>query len=220
MSRGTIGLDDRLNDYLVKNQPPEHPVLAQLRTLTAKMPNSSMQISAEQGHFLAFLAKLIAARNALEVGTFTGYSALAVALALPKDGHLIACDVNAEWTGIGRTHWDKAGVGEKIELRLGPGTETLARLAAEGLQGHFDMAFIDASKLEYERYYELALPLMRKGGVIVFDNMLWDGKVADPSVRDADTRAIRALNAKIPADPRVDAVLLPIGDGMMAARVR
>lgn len=220
MSRGSIGLDDRLNDYVVRNHPPENPVLAELREVTAKMPNAMMQIAPEQGYFLAFLARLIGARNTLEVGTFTGYSALAVALALPKDGHVIACDINEAWTSLGRKYWEKAGVAAKIELRLGPGTETLKGLAREGRKRHFDLCFIDAWKPDYDAYFELALPLVRKGGLIVFDNMLWDGKVADPRARDEDTRALRALNTKIAADPRVDAVLLPVGDGMTLARVK
>ncbi len=220
MSRGSIGLDDRLNAYVVKNHAPEHPVLAELRALTGKMPNASMQIAPEQGHFLAFIAHLVGAKNALEVGTFTGYSALAVALALPKDGRLVACDISEEWTSIGRRHWEKAGVGGKIELRLGPAIATLKTLQREGKAGHFDLAFIDADKLEYDEYYELTLPLVRPGGVISFDNMLWSGKVADPKVRDKDTQAIRGLNKKIADDTRVESVLLPIGDGVMMARKR
>ena len=218
MSRGSIGLDDRLNRYLADNHPPEHAVLAELRKLTGKMPASDMQIAPEQGHFLAFLVKLIGAKNALEIGTFTGYSALAVALALPKDGHLIACDVSEAWTSVGRQHWEKAGVARKIELRLGPALATLKDLKREGRAGSFDFAFIDAAKSEYDEYYERTLPLVRKGGVIAFDNMLWGGAVADPKAKDADTRGIRALNAKIAGDARVDAVLLPVGDGMMVAR--
>jgi predicted O-methyltransferase YrrM len=218
MSRGSIGLDDRLNRYLADNHPPEHPVLAELRKLTGKMPNSAMQIAPEQGHFLAFLVKLIGAKNTLEIGTFTGYSALAVALALPKDGHLIACDVSEAWTSIGRQHWEKAGVAAKIELRLGPALDSLKDLKREGRRGSFDFAFIDAAKSEYDEYYERTLPLVRKGGVIAFDNMLWGGAVADRKVKDADTRGIRALNAKIAGDSRVDSVLLPVGDGMMVAR--
>ncbi|HZP20363.1 MAG TPA: class I SAM-dependent methyltransferase [Bauldia sp.] len=218
MSRGSIGLDDRLNDYIVANHPPEHPVLAELRVLTGKMANAQMQIAPEQGHFLAFLARLIGARAALEVGTFTGYSALAVALALPPDGKLIACDVSAEWTAIARRHWDKAGVGGKIELRLGPAIETLRKLAQEGRQGSFDLAFIDAEKSEYPEYYELTLPLVRRNGVIAFDNMLRDGRVADPKARDGGVKVIRDLNRRIAGDTRVDPVLLPLGDGMTLAR--
>jgi predicted O-methyltransferase YrrM len=219
MSRGSIGLDARLNDYIVDNHRPEHPVLKELRDLTGKMPNASMQIAAEQGHFLAFLARLIGARNALEIGTFTGYSALAVALALPADGRLVACDVSEEWTNVARKHWEKAGVSAKIELRIAPAIESLKALANEGKRGTFDIAFIDASKREYPQYYELTLPLMRKGGVITFDNMLRDGDVANPAVRDSDTNVIRSLNKAIASDPRVDAVLLPLGDGMTLARV-
>lgn len=218
MSRGSIGLDDRLNRYLADNHPPEHPVLAELRKRTGKMPGSEMQVAPEQGHFLAFLARLVGAKNALEIGTFTGYSALAVALALPKGGHLVACDVNEAWTSIGRQHWEKAGVAGKIELRLGPALGTLKDLKREGWTGGFDFAFIDAAKSEYDAYYERTLPLVRKGGIIAFDNMLWGGAVANPKVKDADTQALRALNAKIAGDRRVDAVLLPVGDGMMVAR--
>jgi predicted O-methyltransferase YrrM len=218
MSRGSIGLDDRLNRYLADNHPSEHQVLAELRKLTAKMPGSEMQVAPEQGHLLAFLARLIGAKNALEIGTFTGYSALAVALALPRDGHLVACDVNEAWTSIGRQHWEKAGVAGKIELRLGPALETLKELKREGWANHFDFAFIDAAKSEYDAYYEAALRLVRKGGIIALDNMLWGGAVANPKARDGETRSLRALNAKIAGDPRVDAVLLPVGDGMMVAR--
>lgn len=220
MSRGSIGLDDRLNAYVVKNHAPEHPVLAELRALTGRMANGGMQVAPEQGAFLAFLAHLIGAKDALEVGTFTGYSALAVALALPKDGRLVACDVSEEWTSIGKRHWEKAGVANKIDLRIGPGIETLKALQREGRAGQFDMAFIDAHKPEYDDYYELTLPLLRTGGIVALDNMLWSGKVADPKVKDRDTQAIRALNKKIAGDARVEAVLLPIGDGVMMARKR
>jgi predicted O-methyltransferase YrrM len=182
------------------------------------MPGAQMQVAPEQGHLLAFLAKLVGAKNTLEIGTFTGYSALAVALALPKNGHLIACDVNEAWTSIGRQHWEKAGVAGKIELRLGPALDTLKDLKREGWASGFDFAFIDAAKSEYDAYYESALRLVRKGGIIAIDNMLWGGAVADPKVKDADTRALRALNAKIAGDRRVDAVLLPVGDGMVLAR--
>jgi O-methyltransferase len=218
MSRGSIGLDDRLNRYLADNHPSEHPVLSELRKVTAKMPGSEMQVALEQGHLLAFLVRLIGAKNALEVGTFTGYSALAVALALPRDGRLIACDVNEAWTSIGRRHWEKAGVAGKIELRLGPALDTLKSLKREGWTNSFDFAFIDAAKSEYDAYYELTLKLVRKGGIIAFDNMLWGGAVANPRAKDGETQALRALNAKIAGDRRVDAVLLPVGDGMMLAR--
>jgi O-methyltransferase len=218
MSRGSIGLDDRLNRYIVASHPPEHPVLAKLRFLTGKMPMAGMQIAPEQGQFLAFLTRLIGARFALEIGTFTGYSALAVALALPADGRLIACDVSEEWTQIARKHWAEADVEAKIELRLAPALDTLAELEREGCAGRIDIAFVDAEKTEYDDYYEHCLKLVRTNGLIVFDNTLQDGKVADPNDRDESTSAIRALNAKIARDDRADVVLLPLGDGTTVVR--
>ena len=218
MSRGSIGLDERLNAYVVKSHRPEHPVLAKLRKLTADMPMAGMQIAPEQGAFLAFLVRLIGARNTLEIGTFTGYSALAVALALPAEGRLVALDLNEEWTSVARAHWREAGVLDKIELRLAPANDSLATLEGEGKAGSFDFAFIDADKSGYDAYYESALRLVRPGGLIVFDNMLQDGDVADPEARGRDIDAIRALNAKIATDDRVDAILLPLGDGMTVAR--
>jgi predicted O-methyltransferase YrrM len=218
MSRGSIGLDRRLNDYLVGAHRPEHPVLANLRRRTAGLPRGSMQVAPEQGYLLAFLVRLIGAKNALEVGTFTGYSALSVALALPPDGRLVACDISTGWTKIGRLHWQEAGVSERIELRIAPALETLAALIAEGLCDSFDIAFLDAEKTEYDGYYEACLRLVRVGGLITFDNILQHGRVADPEAVDASTEAIKALNAKIAADERVDAVLLPVGDGMTVAR--
>jgi predicted O-methyltransferase YrrM len=214
MSKGTIGLDQRLNDYLIANQPPEHPALRKLRGATAKLGPSYLQIAPEQSSFLGFLARLIGTRQALEVGTFTGYSAMTVALGLPKGGKLIACDISKEWTDIARRHWREAGIADKIELRLGPAADTLAALEEEGRRGSFDFAFIDADKTGYDGYYERALRLVRRGGLIVFDNMLFGGSVADPKARDGDTKAIRALNKKIAGDERVDRMLVPVGDGM------
>lgn len=218
MSRGSIGLSPELNDYIVKAHAPEHPVLRKLRVTTGEMPMGGMQIAAEQGHFLAFLVRLIGARLTIEIGTFTGYSALAVALALPEKGRVVACDVSDEWTGIARKHWEEAGVANKITLRLAPALETLAALETEGKPSRFDFAFIDAHKPEYDAYYEACLRLVRVGGLIVFDNMLQDGDVADRRARGASVTAIRALNAKLAKDDRVDAVLLPVGDGMTLAR--
>ena len=218
MSRETIGLDERLNSYVVECGDTEHPVAARLRALTAEMPNGSMQIAPEQGQFLAFLAKLIGARTALEIGTFCGYSALWTALALPADGTLVACDVSDEWTAIGRRHWREAGVADKIDLRIGPAAGTMKTLERDGWAGRFDFAFIDADKDGYDAYYEGALRLVRSGGLIVFDNMLRRGAVADAKVRNQATRTIRALNAKIAADGRVDKVMVPIGDGMTLTR--
>ncbi len=220
MSRVSIGLDEGLNDYLVRNQAPEHPVLAKLRAYTAKMPNSGMQIAPEQGQLLAFLARAVEARQTLEIGTFTGYSALTIALGLPADGKLVACDVSDEWTSVARTYWQEAGVADRIELRLGPAIETLAALEKEGAADRFDFAFIDADKTGYDAYYEAVLRLVRPGGIIAFDNMLQNGDVADPKAHGPSVEAIRALNAKIAADERVDRVLVPVGDGMTFVRRR
>jgi predicted O-methyltransferase YrrM len=220
MSKGTIGLGKELNEYLVVNQPPEHPMLKELRETTAKLRSAFLQVAPEQGHFLAFLARLVGARNALEIGTYTGYSALAVALVLPPDGRLVTCDINKEWTAIARHYWNKAGVGDKVELKLGRASDALAALRQQGSDGQFDFVFIDADKTGYDGYYESALALVRPGGLIVFDNMLRDGDVADPRVTDEDVTAIRALNAKIAKDERVDRVLAPVGDGMTLVRRR
>ncbi|MCP4380713.1 MAG: SAM-dependent methyltransferase [Hyphomicrobiales bacterium] len=218
MARESLGLDEELHDYIVKAHPPEHPVLAQLRTVTAKMPMAVMQIAPEQGFLLAFLVRMTGARNVLEIGTFTGYSALAMALALPPEGRLLACDVSEEWTSIGRQHWEAAGVADRIDLRLAPALETLAALQDDGVADRFDLAFIDALKGEYDGYYEASLKLVPVGGLLVFDNMLQQGDVADPGQSGKAVEAIRAINAKIAADDRVDAVLLSVGDGMTLAR--
>ena len=220
MSRVSIGLDEALNDYLVEAQPPEHPALKALGAATAKLPMANLQIAPEQAALLAFVARLAGARNALEIGTFTGYSALAVALVLPEGGKLVACDLSEEWTSIGKPYWQRAGVAAKIDLRLGRALDTLAALEREGRAGDFDFAFIDADKTGYDAYYEHCLKLVRPGGVIAFDNMLQGGRVADRRARGADTVAVRALNAKIAADERVDRVLVPVGDGMTFVRRR
>jgi caffeoyl-CoA O-methyltransferase len=184
------------------------------------MERSEMQIGPEQGQLMALLVELVGARRTLEIGTFTGYSALAVALALPADGHVLTCDVSEEWTSVGRRYWEKAGVAEKIDLRLGPALETLEELLANGQRDRFDFAFIDADKESYDAYYELCLQVVRPGGLIAVDNVLWSGKVADASVTDADTEAIRRLNAKLATDERVTLSLLPVGDGLTLARRR
>jgi caffeoyl-CoA O-methyltransferase len=194
--------------------------MRRLREETAPMENANMQVGPEQGQFMALLVELVGARNALEVGTFTGYSALAVALALPEDGRLVACDVSEEWTAVGRRYWEEAGVAHKIDLRLAPAVETLDALLAEGRGGTFDFAFIDADKEGYDAYYERALELTRSGGLILLDNTLWRGKVADPTISDADTEALRALNTKLASDERVTLSLLPVGDGLTLARKR
>jgi len=218
MERKTVGMDDALYDYLLSVSLRDDDVLRRLREETAGLEWARMQIAPEQGQLMALLTRLMGASRALEVGVFTGYSALSVARALPEDGRLVACDVSEEWTAIARRYWREAGVDGKIELRLAPATETLDRLIAEGGEGRFDIAFIDADKESYDAYYERCLVLLRRGGLVMIDNVLWSGAVIDPEDETADTRAIRALNAKIGADKRVEAVMLPVGDGLTLAR--
>ncbi|HWH42017.1 MAG TPA: class I SAM-dependent methyltransferase [Usitatibacter sp.] len=216
----SLGLSEPLYRYVVEHSGPEHPVLRELREATAGMKHAGMQIGVDQGKLMALLVKLIGARRTLEIGVFTGYSALAVALALPPDGRVVACDVSEEWTAVGRAHWQKAGVADRIDLRLGRATKTLDGLLAGGESGRFDFAFIDADKESYGAYYERCLQLVRAGGLIAIDNTLWSGAVADPAKRDADTDAIRALNDAIHRDERVDAAMLTVGDGLTLARRR
>ena len=219
MSRRTINLDDTLYDYLLAHSLREHPEQAALREATRTHPRAGMQISPEQGQFMQLLVKLIGARRCIEVGVFTGYSALSVALALPEDGTILACDISDEYTAIGKPYWQRAGVAHKIDLRLAPAIETLdARLQA-GEAGTYDFAFIDADKSGYDRYYELCLRLLRSGGLIAIDNVLWSGDVARPA-QDDDTRALQALNDKLHDDERIDIAMLPIGDGLTLARKR
>ena len=220
MASRTLQMTGQLYDYLLQASLREPPLLAELRAETAKLPLAVMQISPEQGQFMAFLVETIGARRTIEIGTFTGYSALCVALALPSGGKVIACDVSEEYTAIGRRYWSRAGVADKIDLRLAPALDTLANLLADGGAGSIDFAFIDADKREYNGYYEAILKLMRPGGIIAVDNVLWGGAVADPAQQDDDTRAIRALNEKLKADSRISLSLLPIGDGLTLARKR
>jgi caffeoyl-CoA O-methyltransferase len=194
----------------------EPDVLRRLREETAPLPHAQMQISPEQGAFMSVLVKAIGARRCLEVGTFTGYSSTVVALAIPDDGHLTCCDVSVEWTDVARRYWTDAGVAHKIDLRIGPAVQTLKTLE----EGSFDFAFIDADKPGYDAYYERALRLVRPGGLIAIDNVLWSGRVADDADQDERTVAIRALNDKIATDERVDVAMVPIGDGMTLAFVR
>lgn len=218
MSNRTLTIDDRLYDYMLAVSLREPAILRRLREETAALAESAMQIAPEQGQFMAFLVESLGVRRALEIGTFTGYSALTVALALPADGRLIACDVSEEWTAIARRYWREAGVADKIDLRLGPALDTLDRLIADGESGGFDFAFIDADKENYDGYFERVLALLRPGGVIAVDNVLWSGRVADPGDDDADTRAIRAFNRKLHEDRRISLSLLPIADGLTLAR--
>lgn len=218
MSR-LIRTTEALIDYVGRVGAREHPALRRCREETALLPNANMQIAPEQGAFLALLARIIGARKTLEIGTFTGYSALSVALALPAEGRVVALDISREYTDRARRYWKEAGVEQRIDLRLGPARESLDGLMADG-EGSFDMAFIDADKANYDVYYEGAIKLLRPGGVIALDNMLWSGAVAEPAVDDADTSALRGLNAKIHADERVDMALATIADGVMLARKR
>jgi predicted O-methyltransferase YrrM len=213
-------MTDRLYDYLLSVSVHEHPELARLRAETAKLAEHNMQISPEQGQFLALLVRLMGARRCIEVGTFTGYSALAVALALPAEGRLIALDVSETWTAVARRHWAAAGVASRIELRLAPALVSLDALLREGQAGGFDFAFIDADKETYQAYYERVVTLLRPGGLVAVDNTLWSGTVADPTVVDRDTAALRAFNAALYADSRIDLSLVPIGDGLTLARKR
>ena len=220
MSVATTPLTPALHRYLLETCVPENPLLARLRQETRALPDAGMQISPEQGQFMALLIELSGARRALEVGVFTGYSSTAVALALPPDGKLVACDVSDEWTKIAQRYWDLAGVASKVELRLGPALVTLDALLAAGQASSFDFAFIDADKGNYDAYYERCLSLLRPGGLVAVDNSLWGGRVADTADQSEGTRSIRALNRKMASDARVSASLVPIGDGLYLGRKR
>ena len=220
MANRTIQLDDRLYEYLTSATLREPEVFKRLRRETAKLPNRNMQIAPEQGQFMALLVELIDAERALEVGTFTGYSALWVASALPEHGRLVACDVSEEWTSVARRYWQEAGLAHKIELRLGPARETLDKMLSDPGQPPFDFAFIDADKTGYDGYYEQAFNLIRPGGLIAFDNAFQGGRVADNSAQDENAKAIRSLNLRIRDDARVTSSLVPIGDGLLLARKR
>lgn len=220
MTGQTLPLDERLYAYLLEASLREAPTLKKLREQTAKTAQASLQIAPEQGQLMALLIRLMRAKRTLEIGVFTGYSALVTAAALPPDGLLVACDISEPWTRIARAYWEEAGVADKIDLRLGPAAETLQVLIDDGQDGSFDFAFIDADKSQYDNYYELCLKLIRSGGLIAFDNTLWDGTVADPGVTDGDTVALRRLNVKLRDDARIDLSLVPIGDGLTLALKR
>ena len=217
MSNRTLAISESIYQYLCDHSLREDPILKELRDHTYDMEERAMQISPEQGQFMQMLVKLIGAKNTLEVGVFTGYSSLALALSLPADGRIVACDVNPQYTSIAEKFWLSAGVREKIDLRIGPAKDTLSELISAGLTGTFDFAFIDADKVNYDHYYELCLQLIRPGGLITVDNVLWGGATADDSINDTDTNSIRALNEKLHRDERIDLSLVPIGDGLTLA---
>ncbi|HUD97510.1 MAG TPA: class I SAM-dependent methyltransferase [Woeseiaceae bacterium] len=220
MSNRTINLDDHLHRYLLSVSLREPDVLRRLREETARMPEHNLQIAPEQGQFMAMLVQLSGARRALEIGTFTGYSSLVMALAMPNGGRIVCCDTNEQYTDVARRYWEEAGVAAKIDLRIAPALETLDKLIDDPDERQFDFAFIDADKANNDNYYERCLKLVKPGGLISFDNALWDGKVADQSERDEDTVALRALNRKLHTDDRIDLSLVPIGDGLTLCRKR
>jgi predicted O-methyltransferase YrrM len=220
MSNQTIGLNEQLQDYVLEHSLREDPLLAELREETAQLPERNMQIAPEQGQFMALMARLIGAKRYIEVGTFTGYSALAVTLAMPEEGRTIACDVSKEWTDIARRYWQRAGVDERILLELRPALKTLDELLVSGCEDTFDLAFIDADKSGYIDYFERCHDLVRPGGLIMIDNTLWDGKVVDSSANDEDTEAIRAFNDYLRDREEIDVSLVPVGDGLTLVRKR
>ncbi len=220
MSNQTINVTDEIYRYILDVSLREPPILAELRRRTAAHPRMTMQISPEQGQFMALLVRLSGARRCLEIGVFTGYSSLAVALALPDDGRVVACDVSEEYTRMARDFWSRAGVEDKIQLHLAPALETLDDLLAQGQAGAFDFAFIDADKGNYLAYYERSLELLRPGGLIAVDNTLWSGRLVAPAAGDADSIALDAFNRQLHGDERVDLSLVPIGDGLTLVRKR
>lgn len=220
MSNRTLDITDTLYDYILRESLREPPILADLRKETGEHTMSMMQIAPEQGQFMALLGELIGARSYLEVGTFTGYSSLAMALSMGADSRVVCCDTSEEYTDIARKYWARAGVDDRITLHLGHAIDTLDVLSGSGHGNHFDMMFVDADKVNYGAYYERGLELVRVGGIIAIDNVLWDGKVADPSVSDEETDAIRTLNTTLHTDERISLSLVPIGDGLTIARKR
>ncbi len=220
MSNRTIAITESIYQYLCDHSLREDPILKDLRDHTYDMEERAMQIAPEQGQFMQMLVKLIGAKNTIEVGVFTGYSSLAIALALPEDGRIVACDVNPQYTSVAEKYWVSAGVREKIDLRIGPAKDTLSELINNGLTGTFDFAFIDADKVNYNHYYERCLELIRPGGLITVDNVLWGGAVSNDGINDVDTNSIRALNDKLHQDERIELSLVPIGDGLTLAMKR
>lgn len=218
MNNRTIQVTDNLYQYILEASLREHPLLEELREETAKDQYARMQIAPEQGQLMALLVQLLSAKFTLEIGVFTGYSSLAVAMALPPDGKIIACDISEQWTNLAKEFWQRAGVAHKIDLRLAPAMETLDTLLSENRHDQFDFAFIDADKENYQAYYERCLQLIRPGGLIAVDNVLWNGNVIDSDKQDIDTRSIREFNQQLKNDSRIDLSLVPIGDGLTLAR--
>jgi len=220
MNRRTIALDDELHEYLLSVSLREPAILCELREETARMRYAGMQISPEQGQFLGLLLRLLQARRTIEIGVFTGYSALVTALALPADGRVVACDTSEEWTAVARTYWERAAVADRIDLRLAPARQTLQALRRAGEDGSYDFAFIDADKEGYGDYFEDCLALLRPGGLVAVDNVLWSGRVVDPAPDDADSQALAVFNRRLHQDDRIDLSMLPLGDGLTLARKR
>ncbi len=218
MSKNPLNHEAALYEYLVSVSVRESDALKQLREATRKMEMAMMQISPDQGQFMAMLVQLVNAKTVIEVGTFTGYSTLCMAQALPEDGRVIACDISTEWTDIGKPFWKQAGVAEKIALRIGPALDTLDALISSGLEGHVDLVFIDADKVNYGEYYERAVRLVRRNGLIVVDNVFWGGAVIDEENNEESTTAIRMINRRISRDDRVDIAMVAVGDGLFLAR--
>ena len=217
MSNQTISITDSIYNYICENSLREDENLSSLRAYTYRMEQRNMQISPEQGQFMQLLIKVMGAKKTIEVGVFTGYSSLCVALALPNDGSMVACDISTKFTDIAEKYWEDANVRDKINLKIGPAKDTLKELIDKDMSNTFDFAFIDADKINYDNYYELCLQLLRPGGLIAIDNVLWSGDVADDRINDIDTEAIRYLNKKLHKDSRVNISLIPIGDGLMLA---
>jgi predicted O-methyltransferase YrrM len=220
MTSKSIGLPDDVYQYVLAHGVREPAILARLREETAAHPMAQMQIEPLQGAIFRLLVELLDARSYVEVGTFTGYSSLAVALAMPADGRLVCCDVSEEYTSVARRYWAEAGLADRVDLRIGPGVDTLESLLAEGREDTFDLAFIDADKKSYPAYYERCVRLLRPGGVVALDNVLWGGEIVDMTKQDHDTLALRAVNELVRDDERVTEVLLPVADGMTLARKR
>jgi predicted O-methyltransferase YrrM len=220
MTNVSMGLPPAMQEYLVRHGVREPEILKRLREETALLPQHNMQIAPEQGALLSMLVELLGAKRCIELGTFTGYSSLVVALAMPPDGTMVCCDISEEWTSVARRYWAEAGVADRVDLRLGPALETLDALLAAGAANTFDFAFVDANKTEYPDYHERIVQLLRPGGLVAYDNVFWEGGVIDESMQDEDTVGVRRLNERLAADERVSIAMIPVADGVTLARKR